>query len=111
MTTDASKMSDKELDRAIAEAVGIKPERYFRRSVWIYGGVMNDTPPRYTADLNACAQTYQGLTEAQRHMFCIIATAEIWPQGWQDWRNTAAFAELLTNPRKFAEFLYLTLSK
>jgi len=37
----------------IAEACGIKAERYFGKAVWPYGGKMHYSPPDYFNDLNA----------------------------------------------------------
>lgn len=39
--------------RLLAEAVGIKPDTYFRRTVWTYGGRMHYAPPAFLTDANA----------------------------------------------------------
>ncbi len=46
---------------AVAEACGIKSEKYVHRTVWIYNGMMNAQPPNYPGCLNA-------LHEAEKHL-------------------------------------------
>lgn len=51
MTTPPLTNEDK--TRLLAEAVGIKPDTYFRRTVWTYGGRMHYAPPAFLTDANA----------------------------------------------------------
>lgn len=56
-------------NKRIAEKCGIKPEPYFRRTVWIYDGVMHDAPPNYTESLDAMALAEATLTDEEYNRF------------------------------------------
>ena len=56
-------MTSKDKNIKLAENLGIKPEKYFRKTVWIYGGSMHPKPPDYYNDLNAIHIATQSLGE------------------------------------------------
>jgi len=58
-------MNEEKQRIAIAEFCGLKPEQYFRKIVWVYGGAMHMDPPDYLNDLNAMFAAEQKLNGMQ----------------------------------------------
>ena len=54
-------MTKKEKNIKVAEACGIKAEKYFRKTVWCYGGQMHPSPPDYYGDLNDISKAVKTL--------------------------------------------------